>query len=44
MVDFQFTESETLLVANALRHYIKSGLMVTEDEVLAMDLLREMEL
>ena len=44
MIDFHFTEAETLLIANALRHYIASGLMVAEDEALATDLLKELDL
>lgn len=42
MSDFHFTESEALLIANALRYYIASGLLVLEDQVLAEDLLQEM--
>jgi hypothetical protein len=44
MSDFHFTEAETVLIANALRHYVASGLMVTEDEALAADLLKELDL
>jgi hypothetical protein len=44
MSDFHFTEAETLLIANALRHYIASGLMVTEDEALAAELLDELNI
>lgn len=42
MIDFHLSQEECLILRNALRAYINAGVMVAEDEVLATDLLREL--